>query len=105
MRPGQPPRAPASRSLRVLAVAQGFAATALVFTAILVDDALSSWTWLVNLIVVGVLWWWLRRRTRSIADRSAGGLDERDLQARNRVAWWGFVAAPAARHLRANHQR
>ncbi len=55
MRPGQPPRAPASRSLRVLAVAQGFAATALVFTAILVDDALSSWPWLVNLIVVGVL--------------------------------------------------
>lgn len=93
MRPGQPPQASVPLSARVLAATQCFAVAVLVIAANLVDDALSSWVWLANLLAVGVLWWLLGRRTRSVADRSASGLDERDLEAHNRVAWWGFVVA------------
>lgn len=93
MKPGQPSQTPASLALRSLAFGQVFAATGLVVTSIALPDALSHWAWLTILAVVVVLWWLLRRTTRAVADRSAAGLDERDLAARNRVSWWGFAIA------------
>lgn len=93
MRPEQPPRAPVSRVSQGLAAAQLLAATVLVLTSAMVEDALSQWGWQLNLVVIAVLWLVLRRRTRGVADRSAAGLDERDLAARNHTSWWGYVVA------------
>lgn len=73
----------------------GLAAGLLVVVSASVPDALSQWQWQANLAVVGWLWWTLRRRTRSVADGSAAGLDERDLADRNRVSWWGYATAVA----------
>ena len=93
MTPGVPPAGPVPRSLRALAVIQCLAATSLVALSAAVEDALSQWEWQVDLAVVAVVWWLLRRGTRAVADRSAAALDERDLADRNRVSWWGYAAA------------
>jgi hypothetical protein len=70
-------------------VALGTGAFALVVMAVVVDDALSAPTWWVGYILVAMVWYYVRHRTRSVATGTAANLDERELATRNVGAWWG----------------
>lgn len=87
---------PRSRGSQALVGALCFALLLLIACSVLLTDPISSWPWGISVLVVATLWWVLRRRTRSIAERSARTLDERELTIRNAAAWWGFTAATSA---------
>lgn len=88
-----PAPGPHSRTSQVLVGVLCVGLAALLACSVLVARATSSWMWWVAIAVVAALWWALRRRTRSVAERSARALDERDLATRNGAAWWGLAAA------------
>lgn len=88
-----PPPGPRSRTSQVLAGGLGVALFLLLVVSVGATRATSTWAWWVLILGIGVLWWTLRRRTRSVAEGFARSLDERDLAARNAAAWWGLCAA------------
>lgn len=83
----------------MLVGALGAALMLLLVVSVLAARATSTWAWWAAILMVALLWTTLRRRTRSVAERSARSLDERDLAARNAAAWWGLSAALSAGSL------
>ena len=69
--------------------ALGILAVALIVMAVISEDALSSPTWWVGYSLVGLIWCYIRHRTRAVAITTAANLDERELATRNVGAWWG----------------